>query len=285
MIDIHTHPVQVAELFDRDPELHHAVRDVFGLYVKPQPLETFLLQLDEAGISQAVLLPLDCTVEHGCKVVSNEQIAWLMEQSPRFIGFASVDPRLPSAVSELKRAVSTLGLKGLKLDPALQGFDIADEAHAFPVYEACCELDIPVLMHCGLSWAPKGRAELAQPLHLERVVHAFPELKIIIAHFGWPWVQESFMLAVKHQNVFLDTSILYTGTPAESIRYVLEHQIGLLNLDRTISQQVLFGSNYPRVDPKRVAEGIRRLNLRPALERKIMHENASRLLKLGGTTV
>src|SRR5579885_3874766 len=105
MIDIHTHPVQIADLYEDDPHLEYAVREVFGLYMRPQPIETYFAQLDEAGIAQAVVLPIDCTTAHGCRVVSNEQIARLMEMSDRFIGFASVDPGVADAPRELERVV------------------------------------------------------------------------------------------------------------------------------------------------------------------------------------
>lgn len=279
MIDIHTHPVQVAELLDRDPDLPRAVRDVFGLFMPPQPLRTYELHLDEAGTDQAVVLPIDCTTAHGAKVVSNEGVAWLMEQTDRVIGFASVDPGEADAPAKLEHAVKEYGLVGLKLDPALQLFDPADRERAFPVYQQALELDIPVLIHCGLSWARVGRSSKAHPLALEEVIHAFPDLKIVIPHFGWPWVDESVMLALKHRNVYLDTSILHSGTPPESIRHTLE-RVGLDLLDRSLHAQVLFGSNYPRVDPKRVADGVRKLGLRPSLERKIFDTNARELLKM-----
>jgi uncharacterized protein len=279
VIDIHTHPVQIAELLDTDPDLPRAVRDVFGLFMPPQPLRTYELHLDEAGTDQAVVLPIDCTTAHGATVVSNEQVAWLMERTDRVIGFASVDPSQDDAPAKLAHAVKEYGLVGLKLDPALQQFDPADPDRAFPVYQQCVELDIPVLIHCGLSWAPVGRSANAHPLALEAVVHAFPDLKVVIPHFGWPWVDESVMLALKHRNVYLDTSILYSGTPPESIRHALE-RVGLDVLDRSLHAQVLFGSNYPRVDPKRVADGVRQLGLRASLERKIFDTNARELLKM-----
>jgi len=284
VIDIHTHPVQVEELLNRDPELTRAVRDVFGLTMPPQPLETFLLQMDEAGVERAVLLPIDCTTAHGCTIVSNEQIAWLVEREPRLIGFASVDPCLPDAPARLEHAVREYGLQGLKLDPALQRFAIDSEQHAYPVYARCAELGIPLLIHCGLSWAPQGRTALAQPLILESVIQSFPTLQVIIAHLGWPWVSEAIMLALRFQNVFLDTSVLFSGSPCESLRHALESSVGVETLARSLSRQVVFGSNYPRVDPKRAKWAVQDLGLRPKLERRIMHDNAAALLDLGGNS-
>ncbi len=279
-IDIHTHPLQIEELVRDDPALARAVREVFGLKMPAQPLRTFLLHMDAADIDRAVLLPIDCTTAHGCVIVSNEQIARLAEAEPRFIGFASVDPNLPDAPRALEHAVTSYGLRGLKLDPALQRFEIDDERHAFPVYARCAELDVPLLIHCGHTWSPVGRATLAHPLRLEAVVQAFPTLKIVIAHFGWPWVNEAVMLALRYPTVHLDTSILFSGTPSESIRQALTTTIGLDTLDRSLSRQVLFGSNYPRVDPKRVAWAIDDLGLRPALRQRIFRDNAADLLGL-----
>ena len=280
LIDIHTHPVQIAELYPDDENLERAVKDVFGLYMEPQPIETYFAQLDEAGIDKAVLLPIDCTSAHGCRVVSNQQVAWLMERSSRLIGFASVDPNDPAAAETLGRDVREYGLKGLKLDPSLQRFDLGDRDKAFPVYAACVELGIPLLVHCGLSWAPRGLAGLANPLGLEEAIQEFPKLRFILAHFGWPWVGEALMLALKHESVYLDTSILYSGTPTEALRHVLADVVGLDVLDQGLRGRVLFGSNYPRVDPKRVVHALRQLGLGPQLQQRILHDNAATLLNL-----
>jgi predicted TIM-barrel fold metal-dependent hydrolase len=284
MIDFHTHPVQVAELMARDPSLVRVTHEVFGLTMPPQPLRTFMLQMDEAAITQAVILPLDCTTAHGCTIVSNEQIAWLMEREPRLIGFASVDPCRPDAANVLERAVREYGLRGLKLDPALQRFALESEEHAFPVYARCAELGIPLLVHCGLTWAPLGRAALAHPLLLEAVVQAFPTLRIVIAHLGWPWVSEAIMLALRYPNVSLDTSVLFSGTPAASLRQAFESSVGIETIDRSVSRQIVFGSNYPRVDPKRAMWAVRDLGLRPALLQRITRDNAAALLGLDGET-
>jgi predicted TIM-barrel fold metal-dependent hydrolase len=280
VIDIHTHPVQIAELHDADPALEHAVKHVFGLFVKPQPLATYFAQLDEAGIERAVVLPIDCTTAHGCTIVSNDQIAALVEEHPRLIGFASVDPGQVDAADRLRGAVARHPFAGVKLDPALQRFAIDDEQRAFPVYATCAELNLPVMIHCGLSWAAEGRSSFAHPLALEAVVHAFPTLRIIVPHLAWPWTADAVMLALKHRNVHLDTSVLFSGTPPESLRHVVEHVIGREVFDRSLPEQVLFGSNYPRVDPKRAAHAVRDLGLRPALERRILHDNAHHLLGL-----
>ncbi|MBS1862049.1 MAG: amidohydrolase [Actinobacteria bacterium] len=281
MIDFHTYPAQIAELIDTDPDLPQAIADVFGLYIGAQPLATYVGHLDEAGIDQAVVLPLDCTTAHHATVFNNQQIAWLMERCERVIGFASVDPSSPGAAERLVKDVGEYGLHGLALDPALQRFDLADRDVAYPVYQAASELAIPVMVRCGINWAPKGLASLGRPLLLEPVIHDFPDLRLVIPQLGWPWVDDALMLAIKHRNVYLDTSVLFSGTPTESLRQVVETRIGHETIDRSLPRQVVFGSSYPRVDPKRAAWAVSELGFRPKLTQRIFHDNAADLLGKG----
>jgi predicted TIM-barrel fold metal-dependent hydrolase len=280
MIDFHTHPVMIKELLDSDPDLAQRIHDSFGFHFPAQPLESFLLEMDEAGIEQAVLLPVDCTTAHSGPIVSNVQIARLVEQNTRFIGFASVDPNQADAPTQLIHAIRQLGLRGLKLDPALQRFYPNSLDQAYTVYQVCAELGIPVLIHCGMSWAPTGQAKYSQPLLLEEAIQSFPEVRFILAHFAWPWVHEATMLAVKYPNVYLDTAIMYSGTPQEALYHVLEEQVGLNVIESSLWNKIVFGSNYPRVDIRRSMRGIRSLGLKPGTLRSIVSENAQRLLGL-----
>ena len=73
--DFHTHPVLVREMTARHPELVAAAREQFYIGNTFQPLETFHLELDAAGLGKAVILPIDATTSRGYRVYSNEQIA------------------------------------------------------------------------------------------------------------------------------------------------------------------------------------------------------------------
>jgi len=281
IIDFHTHPMMIKELQENNPDLSRAVQEVFGLKFPAQPLSLFLLEMKEAQVERVVLLPLDCTTRHHCIIVSNEQVAELCDKHPEFIGFASVDPGDAAAEKKLEYAVKGLGLRGLKLDPALQGFDI-NQPSANALYRLCVELDIPLLIHCGLSWAPPGLARYAQPLLLEEVAQALPTLRIVIAHFAWPWVDEAVMLALKYPHVYLDTALLYSGTPANTYQDILINKVGLSVIERSLRDKIVFGSNYPRVDVRRSVRGIYALNLSPELRQNILADNACRILKIEG---
>jgi predicted TIM-barrel fold metal-dependent hydrolase len=277
MIDFHTHPVLIQEFVAKYPNYERVARRVFNIGNNFQPLETFFLQMDVAGIHRAALLPIDCQRARKDAVSSNEQVAELCARSRRFIGFASVDPLKKGAALELEHAVRKIGLKGLKLDPALQDFD-ADDVKVFPVYEAAAALGVPLLIHTGMSWAPETPIARGQPMILEQPIRRFPQLSFVLAHFGWPWVWEATALALKYPNVYLDTSCLYYDSPKEFYRFVLAKQIPTTVIERSLRNKIVFGSNYPRVEIKNMVHALKSLELTEGCRNKIFHENAERLL-------
>ncbi|MEM1589618.1 MAG: amidohydrolase family protein [Candidatus Bathyarchaeia archaeon] len=277
-IDFHAHPLLIKEMWDRYPELEHVARDVYFIRNRPQPLETFLLELDVSGLNKAVLLPIDATTTRGVALFSNEQIAELCRLSSRFVGFASVDPHTPDAPELLEYAVKEMGLRGLKLSPPTQEFFPNDPRIAYPIYQKAANLGIPVVFHAGMSWEPKARLKYGHPMLLEDVAVDFPDLKIVIAHFGWPWVLESVALALKYPNVFLDTACLYFGNPKDFLAFVMKQQIPLAVIEKSLSHKVVFGSNYPRVEIKNMARAVRELGLSQDTLELIFSINPQKLL-------
>jgi len=277
-IDFHTHPVLVREMIASHSDLVAAAREAFHIGNTFQPLETFHLELDAAGLDKAVVLPIDATTALGTTIYSNQQIAELCRMSPRLVGFASVDPRQPCAAEKLRQAICGLGLRGLKLAPAMQRF-WPDDPAVFPLYAAARELGIPVLFHAGMSWEPESRLEYGQPLRFEKVAAEFPGLKIVLAHLAWPWVTEAVALALKYPNISLDTSALYFDNPSDFLRYAMTHVVPLSVFERSLRRQVLFGSNYPRVEIKNMARAVRSLGLSQECLDLVMSGNAARLLE------
>jgi len=280
-IDFHTHPLLVREMIARHPELAQAARETFFIGNNFQPLETFLLELDAAGLEAAVVVPIDATATTGASIYNNAQIAELCAMSPRLIGFASVDPHEPGAPDRLEEAVNGLGLKGLKLSPPTQRF-YADDPAVHPLYERAAKLEIPILFHAGMSWEPGCRLQYGQPMRFENVAADFPSLPIVLAHLAWPWVTEAVALALKYPNVHLDTSALYFDNPRDFLRYAMTHIVPLTVFERSLRKQILFGSNYPRVEIKNMSRAVRSLGFSEECLALIMGDNARRLLRLEG---
>jgi len=277
-IDFHTHPLLVREMVARHPELAGAARKTFLIGNNFQPLETFHLELDLAGLEKAVVLPMDASASSGAVVWTNEQIAELCRMSARFIGFASVDPHHADAPGRLRSAVQDLGLRGLKLNPPMQRF-FADDALAYPLYETARDLGIPILFHAGMSWEPGSRLQFGHPMRLEEVAADFPGLRIVLAHLAWPWVVEAVALALKYPNVYLDTSALYFDNPRDFLRFAMTQQVPLTVFERSLRKQLVFGSNYPRVEIKNMAAAVEGLGFSEECLNLIFRSNAETLLE------
>jgi hypothetical protein len=276
-IDFHVHPVLIREMIRKYPELAVACRETYYCGNAFQPLEVMLAEFDLVGIDQAVLLPVDATTSRNAKIYSNEQIAELCGMSARFIGFASVDPHQESAPQQLRDAIAGLGLRGLKLDPAMQDFEPSNKRY-YPLYETAAELKIPILFHAGLSFAPRSKLRQGHPTLFEDIAADFPGLNIVLAHLAWPWVVEAVALAIKYPNVYLDTSALYFDNPYDFLSYAMTKQVPLTVFERTLRKQIVFGSNNPRSETKTMARAIRALGFSEDCLELIFRVNAERLL-------
>ena len=224
-----------------------------------------------------VLLAWDAETFTGRPPVANHDVAAIEDKFPgRFIGFASVDPHKKSAAADLETAISELGMHGAKFHPSLQNFDPSDDRF-FPLWEKCEELAIPCIFHTGTSGigagAPGGqgiRIDLSRPILLDPVAAKFPNMKIVMAHFGWPWHIEAMAMALHKSNLYLDISGWAPRyIPSEVVREMRGRLAG----------RFLWGSDYPFISPSRCLEEIEQLELGHA-KAKILKENAGALLGL-----
>jgi len=105
--------------------------------------------------------------------------------------------------------------------------------------------------------------------YMDDVAADFPELKIILAHPSFPWAQEGLAMIRHKPNVFMDLS---GWSPLYFDPIVMQYAT-------TICQdKVLFGSDWPVITPERWLKDWATYNVDPAVDRKIMRDNAAKLL-------
>ncbi|MEO7328848.1 MAG: amidohydrolase family protein, partial [Minicystis sp.] len=111
------------------------------------PPELTLAALDAANVSRALICAW--SGPEGA-LISNDEVAAIVTAHPdRLTGIASVDLRHPmNAVRELRRAVKTLGFRGLRLLPWLWGLPPNDRRY-YPLYAECVELGVPFCLQVG----------------------------------------------------------------------------------------------------------------------------------------
>jgi len=237
-----------------------------------------LNEYTDCGIDKLVLFAWDAETATHRPRVSNEFVAQIASKFPdRVIGFASVDPHKKSAVKDLELAVRDLKLVGLKLHPQAQDFEPNDSKH-YPIYAKCVELGIPVTFHTGSTYWGAGLAggggvklRLSDPMLLDDVAADFPELKIIMAHPGWPWQDEQLAVAMHKENAFVDLS----GWSPKYFQPIL-----VTYMAKLIPHKFLFGSDYPMLSPSRWLGDFEELPVSAEVKQMVLEGNARKLLRL-----
>ena len=139
-------------------------------------------------------------------LVPNDWVAEQIAQSNgRLYGVAALDPLrdVPAAVLELDRCVAELDFRLLKTVPTYHHYSPKDE-RVFPLYEKCLELDVPVMVHMGWTATINSAMEFQDPIQLDDVGRKFRDLKVIVAHLGYPWVDEGIAVVAKHPNFYAE---------------------------------------------------------------------------------
>ncbi|MCD4674798.1 MAG: amidohydrolase family protein [Desulfobacula sp.] len=234
-------------------------------------LETSIKDMDAAGVEKSVLVAIDAETTFKY-LVSNEMVAAAVRRYPeRFIGFASVDPHKGTAAAdELVDAVTRLGLKGLKIVPNLIEM-YPNDRRLYPLYEIAREHDIPVLFHSGTLFYTGVRLKFGQPMSIDDVAVDFPQLKIIIAHFGLPWFYEAIAIVQRNPNVYFNISGWKPKyIPADVVRY----------MNGPLRHKVLFGSDYPLLSRVEILEELKQLKLKDDTLQMLLEGNAKAVLKL-----
>jgi predicted TIM-barrel fold metal-dependent hydrolase len=240
-------------------------------------IDAFIEKMDRAGIEHAFLIAVKAGPDyHPLSFrLQPEFVADLVAKRPdRFSGLIGVDPTEGmKGVRELEYAVKELGFVGAHLYP--HWFEMApDHAKYYPLYAKCCELDVPIQMqvgHCLRYSAERPLRSVGRPITLDTIACDFPELKLVGIHIGWPWTEEMIAVAYKHPNV-------YIGSDAYAPKHWDPAFVHFLN---TFGQdKVLFGTDFPVIDPERAIREIDEMQIREGSKRKFLRDNAVKLYNL-----
>jgi uncharacterized protein len=235
------------------------------------PIAMTVEAMDAAGVDFGLLTAWHSPREGA--MISNDEVAEFLAAHPgRFAGVAAVPLHKPmEAVRELRRCVQELGFVGLRMLPWLWEVPPTDRRF-YPLYATCVELGVPFCTQVGHT-GPLCPSEPGRPIpYIDQIAIDFPELTIVGGHVGYPWTEEMVAVARKHENVYIDTSA-YTSKrlPDELISYM---RTG------SGSRKVLFGSNYPMIQPAAALDGLDRLELDAEQSARYLHENAVRVFGL-----
>ena len=261
VIDAHTHiyPAKIAA---------KAIAGTGKFYgIAPNELDgspDTLLREDRMG---GIDLSLVCSVATTPRQVSsiNRYLASVAAEYPGQIeAIGTLHPESEDQSADVEEAVS-LGLRGVKLHPDIQGFRLDDE-RCMEIF-ALCEGRLPVLCHLGDT-----RYDYSNPARVRRVLENFPRLTLIGAHFGgWSlWRQAAEALHGCERLLVDSSSSLFALSPEEAAALVR-----LYGADR-----VLFGVDYPMWTPGEELNRFLALPLTEEERERVLYKNAAALYGL-----
>jgi predicted TIM-barrel fold metal-dependent hydrolase len=197
----------------------------------------------------------------------------------RFIPFVGVNARFMSA-DEIRAEIldgCANGARGVKITPgSMQAY--ANDPLLEPIFEACIEAEIPLLSQSGRGSgaAPSPGADpFGHPKYWLEPLRRFPKLNVILAHMAHGFEDELIDLLAVRSNAYTDTSMRLSGL-GKPDRYTAEELVATIR--KLGVERVLFGSNYPFVNPAVYAEIFADLPLGEAERAAVGHENFERLV-------
>jgi predicted TIM-barrel fold metal-dependent hydrolase len=220
---------------------------------------------------------------------NNVELARVIKKYPgKFFGFVHHDPAAPDSLEQLKYGVEVLGLKGYKMFGPRQDLDWMDP-HLIPIWRYMAEKKLPLLIHFG----PLGRAggivyhKHMSPLTIFPVADAFPDIPIVVPHFGCGYMRELLHLCWSCPNIYVDTSGSNQWMRWEP--HPMDVDLAFRKYYDTIgAKRIIFGTDsmwFPRGFVYRYLQdqmrSVRCLNFHEEDIEAIFHDNAAQLLKIG----
>lgn len=227
----------------------------------------FQQRLSELEIERLVVL----AKQHDRVFVENDTVAALTKAHPHYVGIGAVDPitfGVRGALEEVRRAIGSLDLKGINMDPGLLHTALyPNDRRLHPIYAECEALGVPIWLMTGPFAGPD--LEYTSPSRISEIAREYPRLSIVLGHGCYPFATEAVGLAFRYENVYLSPDIYMFMPGAEA------YQNGLSGF---LQDQFLFGTGYPFREMGQTIREFRGLGLPRATEEKCLWYNAARLL-------
>lgn len=261
IIDFHTHcfPDKIAE------KAINKLRQSSGglIYYADGTKDGLLSSMQKNGVDKSVVLNI-ATNENQQTNVNDFAISI---NSENLISFGSVYPNSDSAFDELDR-LKAAGIKGVKLHPDYQGFEIDDEKFK-PLYKKISDLNFITVFHAGFDYGypPPYKASPKKSLKALKWFNS----PVVLAHFGGLNQCDEVLNVLAGENVYFDTAFCYSSMP----KYYAEKIIEKHGVDK-----ILFGTDNPWRTAEIELNFINNVGLSDDEKELILHKNAEKLLSL-----
>ena len=278
IIDVHCYP-NTKEWIDCQRPYVEALAKYWNRSWTAKSETDVVKDFTEAGV-EAVLVALDLQTTIATPPCSNDFVAGMRKRHPDRIiqAWAAVDPfKGEGALVEARHAIQDLKMLGFHFHPVIGHFAVSDR-RLYPLFELINELRVPVMIDVGTTGMGAGmpggmgsKLRHAHPSAIDDLAADFPDLTIIAAHPGWPWVDEMIAVALHKGNVFWELS----GWAPKYFPTQLK-----VDIRGRLKDKIIFGSDYPSIPHARLLREWNELGYQADVMERVFHGNAERVLGL-----
>jgi len=166
------------------------------------------------------------------------------------VGTVNVDNDIPEQLTKIEKFFQEKKVWAIKLVPGYQYFYPSDEK-IYPIAELCEKYNKPLIFHSGDVYDPENRALLkySHPIHIDELAIKFPKCKIVIAHFGFPYLIEAAAVVSKNKNVYTEVSgTIFESKSKKEAKQLLNEYVRDLKRVFTyypdIKNKIMFGTDF-----------------------------------------
>jgi len=171
-------------------------------------------------------------------------------------------------------------VKGIKLYPGYDRYAI-NEPSLETVFRIAAKYDVPVMIHCGDTYARNAKVRQAHPLLVDDVAVDNPDVKFVICHLGNPWFQDTAEVLYKNDNVYADISGLTLGDfNYEFERYLVLRVKDMVTYMGDPGRQLMYGSDWPLVGMAKYVKFLGNLDLDDEQRENVAWRTAAKLFKI-----
>lgn len=137
--------------------------------------------------------------------------------------------------------IRDLDLDGVFVHPRYQGVSL-ESLLSSGLLSSLEDLNLPIVI-CGWTQSDSVPIASLSPLWIDKIAKTHKTLRILLAHLGGHFYWDAFMAARSNKNVYLDCSYFldkFRGTSLEADFFASL---------RLIDRKVIFGSDFPEIDP------------------------------------
>jgi uncharacterized protein len=212
---------------------------------------------------------------------NTQEILDVVEADPRIGVVAAVSYLHYRAadLADLRALLQEERIKGLKLYPGYEPFYVHD-ARMRVVYELAGEFNVPVMIHTGDTYDPKGRIKYSHPIEVDEVAVDFRDVTFVICHLGNPWITDAMEVIYKNPNVVGDISGFTLGHFEERFERFMLQQVNEVLAFAGDPSKLLYGTDWPICTMSSYIRFVNNLNLTEEENDKIYWRNAARLFRI-----